>query len=161
MTLHACKGLEFKYVFIIGANSGLIPLNSGSAEEQAEEKRLFFVGITRAIDELEISYYTNPGSPRVMPGRSSYLYLLPQHIIESSDRLVTRSDLNAFRREIKNNIEKSVKNELIDKEIKLKVRHERYGIGTVESEDENTITVLFGGYGIKEFAKGFNSLEFL
>ena len=161
MTLHACKGLEFKYVFIIGANSGLIPLNSSSEEEQAEEKRLFFVGITRAIDELEISYYTSPGSPRVMPGQSCYLYLLPQHLIESSDSLETKSDLNAFRREIKNNIKKSVKNELIDKEIKQKVRHERYGIGTVELEDENTITVLFEGYDIKEFAKGFNSLEFL
>ena len=162
MTLHACKGLEFKYVFIIGANSGLIPLNAGSEEERAEEKRLFFVGITRAIDALEISYYTSPGSPRVMSGRSSYLYLLPQHIIESSDSLVTKSDLNAFRREIKSNIEKNAKqHQLINKEIKLKVRHERYGIGTVQSEDENTITVIFEGYEKKEFAKGFNPLEFL
>ena len=161
MTLHACKGLEFKYVFIIGVNYGLIPLLKDDIEELDEEKRLFFVGITRAIDNLEISYYTSPGSPRVISGPSNFLSMLPKHLINISDRNEAKSDLKAFRREIKNNIEKGVKNEKINTETLSKVRHERYGIGAVESEDDNTIVVLFDGYGRKEFDKAFNALEFL
>ncbi|NTW72306.1 MAG: ATP-dependent helicase [Eubacteriaceae bacterium] len=163
MTLHACKGLEFKHVFIIGANYGLIPLCTGSLEEMEEEKRLFFVGITRAIDNLEISYYTSTGSGRVQSGQSSYLYKLPKHLIQGPDGTGEKSDLQALRREIKSNMEKNPENDAHhnDKLEKVKVRHERYGLGTVESEDENTITVQFEGYGLKEFAKGFNPLEYL
>ena len=161
MTLHACKGLEFKYVFIIGTNNGLIPLHSRSSEEDEEEKRLFFVGITRAIDNLEISYYTSTGNSRVMSGKSSFLYMLPKHLIKSGDYNEVKSDLRAFRHEIKNNMGKSIKSELIDNQIKIKVRHGRYGLGTVESEDNDTIRVLFENYGMKEFTRGFNPLEFL
>lgn len=48
MTLHASKGLEFDTVFIIGVNQGLIPLQCRSFEQEEEERRLFFVDITRA-----------------------------------------------------------------------------------------------------------------
>jgi DNA helicase II / ATP-dependent DNA helicase PcrA len=161
MTLHACKGLEFKYVFIIGVNYGLIPLKSSFKEEEEEEKRLFFVGLTRAIDNLEISYYTHPGNPWVLPGQSSYIEMLPKHLIKSSENNESSTNLRDLRREIKNNMESSMKNQVIKEEIKKKVRHERYGIGTVESEDDNTIRVTFEGYGIKEFAKAFNPLQFL
>ena len=75
MTLHASKGLEFKYVYIIGVNSGLIPIKQRyeDEDEYEEEKRLFFVGITRAKDFLEISYYTNPDEPRVFDSPSEFL----------------------------------------------------------------------------------------
>lgn len=63
MTLHASKGLEFDTVFIIGVNQGLIPLQCRSFEQEEEERRLFFVGITRAKNSLELSWYTNPGEP--------------------------------------------------------------------------------------------------
>ncbi|HEY5563821.1 MAG TPA: ATP-dependent helicase [Clostridiaceae bacterium] len=161
MTLHACKGLEFKYVFIIGVNYGLIPLNTATIEEQEEEKRLFFVGITRAKDNLEISYYTNPENPRVMSDQSSYIYMLPKHLIQSSDIEAQKGDLNAFRREIKSNMENTEKNQTIDKVIKKKVRHSRYGMGYVEWEDESVIVAIFQGYGRKEFTKAFNAIEFL
>lgn len=48
MTLHASKGLEFNTVFIVGVNQGLIPLQCRSFEQEEEERRLFFVDITRA-----------------------------------------------------------------------------------------------------------------
>ena len=63
MTLHASKGLEFSHVFITGVNYGLIPLQTKSYEEEEEEQRLFFVGITRAKEHLELSG-TVPGSTR-------------------------------------------------------------------------------------------------
>lgn len=58
MTLHAAKGLEFDHVFIIGLEEGLLPHERGSAsdEDLEEERRLFFVGVTRAKTNLQISY---------------------------------------------------------------------------------------------------------
>ena len=58
MTLHAAKGLEFEHVFIIGVEHGMLPHEraNGSHEELEEERRLFFVGMTRAKTNLNISY---------------------------------------------------------------------------------------------------------
>jgi uncharacterized protein (TIGR00375 family) len=58
LTLHAAKGLEFAFVFIAGLEDGVLPLHWGKAEnldEMAEERRLFYVGMTRAKDRLVLS----------------------------------------------------------------------------------------------------------
>jgi uncharacterized protein (TIGR00375 family) len=58
LTLHAAKGLEFPVVFIAGCEDGLLPLRWGSRREEAddaEERRLFFVGMTRATTRLVLS----------------------------------------------------------------------------------------------------------
>jgi uncharacterized protein (TIGR00375 family) len=59
LTLHAAKGLEFPVVFLTGCEDGLLPLRFGpppSPEELAEERRLFFVGMTRARSHLLLSH---------------------------------------------------------------------------------------------------------
>lgn len=57
MTLHQAKGLEFKYVFIVGCEEGLLPLKrDGDVEDLEEERRLFYVGCTRAMKHLSITF---------------------------------------------------------------------------------------------------------
>jgi len=77
MTLHAAKGLEFENVFIVGVEDGLLPheRSRDSNNELEEERRLFFVGITRAKDNLHISY----ARERVFRGQ--YLRTVPSEFL--------------------------------------------------------------------------------
>ena len=185
MTLHASKGLEFSHVFITGVNYGLIPLQTKSFEEEEEEQRLFFVGITRAKEHLELSYYTSPGQYRAAPGPSRYLRMIPGNLIEGQekDRESSATHLQDLKRQIlaeraehielqeagkisggKNpsantgtkNI--SVGNEAVTTQ-KRRVRHPKYGTGSVVREDDMMITVDSDDYGEKELMKMFGGLE--
>ena len=61
MTMHAAKGLEFKHVYIVGMEDTLFPspMSTGSARELEEERRLFYVAITRAEKQVTLSYALN------------------------------------------------------------------------------------------------------
>jgi DNA helicase-2/ATP-dependent DNA helicase PcrA len=75
LTLHAAKGLEFPYVFIIGCEAGLLPYEPGPSTDvdPEEERRLVYVGLTRASRQLFLSYakkrflWGEPGSGRLAP----------------------------------------------------------------------------------------------
>ena len=61
MTMHSAKGLEFKHVYIVGMEDTLFPspMSSGSARELEEERRLFYVALTRAEKQATLSYALN------------------------------------------------------------------------------------------------------
>lgn len=147
MTLHASKGLEFSHVFIIGVNYGLIPLHPSGFEEEEEERRLFFVGMTRARDYLELSYYTQPALPKVVPGESRYLQMIPERLVERVENTGVTDPVNGLE------------DVAAERTQPRRVRHAKYGVGVVIEESEEKITVDFGELGNKSFMKDFVSLE--
>jgi len=93
MTLHNTKGLEFKVVFIVGLGEGLLPhFRSIKEGNEEEERRLFYVGITRAREKLFLSYFLQHGAGwkngrRVLP--SPFIKELPPEAIEKPINLTT------------------------------------------------------------------------
>lgn len=204
MTLHASKGLEFTCVFIIGVNDGLLPLRGTGFEQEEEERRLFFVGMTRAKEQLELSYYTSPDGYGILPGPGKYLKIFPKDLIEGLDEPKyaegsAAEHLQAMKRQILQAREERTLQmpeedfRTISPEIDVekpdtdpcrheekeenpakgatnhtdadsaanqpRVAHEKYGVGTVISENEDTITIRFDDYGEKELLKMFTVLH--
>jgi superfamily I DNA/RNA helicase len=88
ITMHSCKGLEFPHVHITGLEDGLLPHSRSKLEGTLdEERRLFYVGLTRAMQTLTLSYCT--GRKRygqVMPCHPSpFLAELPPELVELAD----------------------------------------------------------------------------
>src|SRR5205085_10797804 len=91
MTLHTAKGLEFPVVFIMGLEDGLFPHNrsSGDAKQLEEERRLFYVGITRAEEKLFLSsarfrrFFGNVEQQVSEPSR--FLSEIPTELIEDAN----------------------------------------------------------------------------
>ena len=177
MTLHASKGLEFDTVFIIGVNQGMIPLRCKNFEQEEEERRLFFVGITRAENNLELSWYTNPGEPGAVGEPSRYLRMIPEQLLDREGSGKTesersgeseggdgrKSDLHQLRKQVQEQIR--LKRESVQKKEKepkvIRVRHRKYGEGILISEDDMMIEAEFRGYGRKKFLKAFGEVEVL
>jgi len=88
ITMHSCKGLEFPHVFVVGLEDGLLPHSRSKVEgTMDEERRLFYVAVTRAMQTLTISH---------CGGRKKYGQLLPCHpspfLKELPAELVEHSD---------------------------------------------------------------------
>lgn len=91
MTVHASKGLEFKYVFITGLEYGLFPHHkdgeSKSEEDKEEERRLFYVALTRAKEKLFLSFanFRTIFGSRQINSPSEFISDIPADIIERGD----------------------------------------------------------------------------
>jgi DNA helicase II / ATP-dependent DNA helicase PcrA len=99
LTLHAAKGLEFAVVFIVGLEDGVLPLHWGNAgevapEDAAEERRLFYVGMTRAKDRLLLSRALKRrwrGRVRALPP-SPYLADIESELVKQQAQLPRRPE---------------------------------------------------------------------
>jgi superfamily I DNA/RNA helicase len=88
ITMHSCKGLEFPHVFIVGLEDGLLPHSRSKAEGTLdEERRLFYVAVTRAMQTLTISHCGGRKKyGQVLPCHPSpFLKELPEELVEHSD----------------------------------------------------------------------------
>jgi superfamily I DNA/RNA helicase len=88
ITMHSCKGLEFPHVFIVGLEDGLLPHSRSKVEgTMDEERRLFYVAVTRAMQTLTISHCGGRKKyGQVLPCQPSpFLKELPEELVEHSD----------------------------------------------------------------------------
>ncbi len=87
MTVHAAKGLEFKYVFVTGLEDGLFPHqmhDSKAPEDSEEERRLFYVALTRAKEKLFLSFanFRTIFGSRQINAPSEFIADIPADILE-------------------------------------------------------------------------------
>jgi len=127
MTLHCAKGLEFENVFIIGLEDGLLPHERSNTQEDEdeleEERRLFFVGITRAKSGLHISH------ARYRKIRGQLLRTIPsQFLFELGTDFADRIEQNQYFYDDTNNTSQTVPHFAAGQ----LVRHKSFGRGTVQ-----------------------------
>ena len=157
MTVHSAKGLEFKVVFLIGMEDGIFPHQNSflDASELEEERRLCYVGITRAKERL----YLSNAKRRMLYGKD---------VINPPSRFISEidSDILDVDNEIKNTEEKIDKKELYNNNLDVTfkpgdvIMHTIYGRGVIIEEKGDLITVAFAkNYGIKKLMKNHKNIN--
>ena len=159
MTLHSSKGLEFKNVYILGAEEGLLPLTHNNDDDDLEEeRRLFYVGLTRGIKKVSISYANSRrrfGVSSMFSLRSSFIDAIP------SDLCSVNNSSN-YAKQLSSRIVNSPK---IKSEFQINdmVNHKLYGNGKIikiEGMGETSkISIEFRGNMIKKFIKKYANLK--
>ena len=157
MTMHAVKGLEYDYVFVVGVEEGLFPHSNSleSNDELEEERRLCYVAITRAKKKL---YLINARS-RILYGKVSSN--VPSRFInEISDEYIEtigkKEDSNLFKPKIDKNKMMNEDNDLHPGDM---VNHDKYGFGVVVTIDGSIATISFKRDGLKKLMKNHKSIH--
>jgi DNA helicase-2/ATP-dependent DNA helicase PcrA len=158
MTLHTAKGLEFDNVFIVGLEEGLLPHERSAEDEEEleEERRLLFVGITRAKQRLHISY------ARYRTYRGQLMRTIPsQFLFELGIKPEDNSDEADDDEDAKYYLEDSqVTAEFYPNQL---VRHSKFGLGRItqfaDLGENSTVTVRFNSGKTKTLMLKYASLE--
>ena len=163
MTLHTAKGLEFPTVFLTGMEDGIFPhaRTLDDPKEIEEERRLAYVGLTRAEKRLYISraeYRLTFGTPKYNPG-SRFLDEIPSELIEWKDETRTKSSSGSSglrRSRVATTAPPRAtgkKSSAMVLEVGQRVSHDTFGLGTVVAiageGDKSEATINFGQYGEK------------
>ncbi len=163
MTLHSAKGLEFPVVFIVGLEEGLLPHSRSmdDIEELEEERRLFYVGVTRAKRLLYLVYaarrtiygYTEPSAP------SRFLADIPKNLLHRA-AFPSSPQLAGFKKEADDPGLQTLTFRPGDR-----VAHRTFGEGTVTAarlvNGDEEVTVLFPGRGQKVLLARYANLVHL
>ena len=178
MTLHLSKGLEFKHVFIVGLEEDLFPsaLSYNTRSELEEERRLFYVGITRAKENLYLSYANSRyrWGKLIYCEESRFLNEIDKEylkIIESTPSKTTFEDssINKIIYNSKSSLKRLPKTSESLSSIKINVSegdnvsHEKFGIGEIikieGSGNDSKATVNFKKFGLKNLLLRFAKLN--
>ena len=185
MTLHSAKGLEFPEVFLVGMEDGLFPsymtIMENDVEELEEERRLCYVGITRAMENLTLTC----AKKRRVRGEvqynkiSRFIKEIPANLLETKGRVTSRDDAlpkqntyfqakQSFRTDAFS-VAKPTQNFGVkagcglDYEVGDRVRHMKFGEGIVlsivEGGRDYEVTVAFENFGERKMFAGFAKLQ--
>ena len=155
MTMHAVKGLEFDYVFVVGFEEGIFPHNNSmdSSEDLEEERRLCYVAITRAKKQL---YLINARS-RLLFGKVSSN--IPSRFINE----IGMDMLDEIKKEGLFSLNKKIDKEKMLTENDLKpgdlIVHEKYGSGVVINIEGVIATISFTKSGVKKLLKNHKAIK--
>ena len=156
MTIHSAKGLEFKYVFVIGMEEGIFPHSRAlmDNDELEEERRLCYVAITRAKKKL----WLVGAKRRVLYGLDS-VNPTSRFIKEISDDYIEKDEIKSIfdnpSNSYHNNIDTSADYKPGDK-----VVHITFGEGVIVSVEKSILTIAFPHpVGIKMIMKGHKSIR--
>ena len=155
MTIHAVKGLEFDYVFVIGLEEGLFPhMNSlMSSSELEEERRLMYVAITRAREKL----YLIKARRRMLYGKEG-IHPPSRFMGEIDKELLDTSEVKEV--EVKINKEDKFYSEDVEWNVGDYAYHDVFGSGRVVEVTNSLVSVAFKmPYGIKKLMKNHKSLK--
>jgi len=173
MTLHAAKGLEFESVFVVGLEEGLLPHSRSQSDEDAleEERRLCYVGMTRAMERLHLSWARSRQvfGQRRTTEPSRFLGEIPEDGLERTG--VFRHPPPRPRGATVHAGPSALPSPVPEKDglpadsIRpgVRVRHPLFGVGTVlrrEGDgDDLKVTVSFPGVGAKKLVARYAGLE--
>ena len=158
MTVHSVKGLEFNHVFVVGMEEGIFPHMNSLMEnsELEEERRLCYVAITRAKDDLHLvnaRRRTLFGKEQINPV-SRFISEIPADLMESN-----------VKDEIPQKVEKIDKKEVfredaVDYQVGDFVYHETFGTGKIVEVTNTLVSVAFKHpHGIKKLMKNHKKLS--
>ena len=171
MTLHSAKGLEFPIVFMPGMEEGIFPSYMALQEKnEEEERRLCYVGITRAMENL----YMTHAMTRTLYGRtncnpcSRFLEEIPQTLINRQASYDRKKEVRKmqtsplfsgglYSRKPQDTMDKNpIKNSA---GVGNKVEHPKFGEGIVVSVDKDILTIAFPNSGVKKISSTFTAMK--
>lgn len=170
LTLHAAKGLEFPVVFIVGLNDGTLPHSRSFDEDESmqEERRLLYVGITRAKDKLYLTYAQNRMlygySEQAIPSR--FLDDLPEHLLDGDARFGYSRSIHATGISDRwGGAVQEVDTDAVEQRFHpgMRVNHPVWSEGMVLNsriqDDDEIVDIFFEEVGLKRVAASLARLE--
>jgi len=166
MTLHSAKGLEFKVVFIVGLEEGILPHSRSLIDhgEMEEERRLMYVGITRAKEKVFLLYTRERniyGSLQIN-SPSRFLDDIPTHLLqedEKSNNINTKNQSYSFSKGPMKPIVAEIARPTTNYKDGDRVKHEMFGDGLIISTQGDILTIAFSRVGLKKLSASIAPLQ--